>query len=89
MRAFMRLTRWVTLLVFVLEIYLTYLVMNFVGDKEDGNVLAKWFLFIALVCILSFLFMCAVNFFGFFVLRDRKDRARMYANETYHVKLEN
>jgi hypothetical protein len=89
MRAFAKLTRWTTLILFlVMVVSLFYLVSNSTAAKasEVG---------IFLVCgsgfllFWSFIIMVVSNIAGACVTSDRHDRADIYASKQYRVKLEN
>jgi hypothetical protein len=81
MRAFMRFTRWfflITAVLVALDMFHVYV---------PG--LGLFMLISYILVIPAFLFMCVVNFIGFFILSDRKDRSRLYSSKQYRVKLEN
>jgi 4-hydroxybenzoate polyprenyltransferase len=87
MRFFMRFTRWLFLAMVLLNVVLWY---NMADGKGTGGRDGVLFLFVlAVLTVKAFVLMCIVNFVGWGVISDRKDRARLYSSKQYRVKLEN
>lgn len=90
MRAFAKLTRWTTLISFLVMAFCAVcLLTTFIPILFYSTTVMLLGFGSAFIFFWSFVIMVISNFVGVFVTSDRHDRAEIYASKQYRVKLEN